>query len=948
MLGLIDGSAAASFDQDPMKVDYGLVVGGQSLMLYEKGVCKGTFGYKPGDRLAVAVLEGMVTYRKTGTVLRQTPPTPNVPLHVVALFQGKGAKATKLTTVQEVINYEEKNIPMEYNGQARGNAIKEVLTEYERPFTIVVQRPPAASILERAAQWANDTYDTFVDATDGPKTEEERKLRENQAEKTSLDSEMAALQEFVSILIPHQKCWSWWVDKLKGSGSNIGVLSLIQQEINENGQKLQDGRLPSLEHMGYKVSPTLAQLSPASQAYNEKAGFHLTCGKQHLHNFKQLWQGNPPQQRPVVLVPDLDKWSHFLEKKIVAGYFPYYFAQVGDLELADLLFRNQSGEGDTPGSDHQAVLQKHERIEAIYREVNEGLHCIATDIGTKGNNAITLKRNFEAWAADVQQVKSKKDKLDDRRKQQNKIDYNKCTGHAVLFPGDDRIGPSNYSEKPQPTLLYYIALIAKSQTKHRESNKINVDKVRAVEEKIRLCTEDKEKKEALLEEKNEKLTKAIRQSEDATSLLIENTAALTLMTKLESKYQGDLDKLSDETTEEEKFLTEKNDQYKAKVAELKQKNIDDLTCGCLYKYIDIATALLYMGITRCLAKALACTAYNSEDPDSEARLIAIPEIECWTGDHRFMAPAAVLGLCALYPTAMLTRPLFQALDEKLEFHFDYDYLFVFSQLQTFLLVASSFFPNTKEVLLSLCLFVDLVLLRFFMSPSSTDGRHNKNYSVFSNVSSNKKTVSTDTIEAYKVGSFLKKGKGGKIVEIKPRKPGDTQGDGTLVLELERRSFLLPQNVETFINRKLIQRRNRRMDLAVAQEQETASTSTVVHHEADSPALNQDYDSTLMVHNPPLLMADREETSMERATAFSIAVQGDDVDGSRRETRTASTVHGNLQSHRTKSIDQLDQGSDQQQTSRQGEQKPDETIRSGACTAQPINKIAIVAFGFSAW
>jgi hypothetical protein len=220
-------------------------------------------------------------------------------------------------------------------------------------------------------------------------------------------------------------------------------------------------------------------------------------------------------------------------------------------------------------------------------------------------------------------------------------------------------------------------------------------------------------------------------------------------------------------------------------------------------------------------------------------------------------------------------------------------------------------------------------------------------------------VSTNTIEAYEVGSFLKKGKGGKIVEIRPRKPGDTQGDGTLVLELERKSFLLPRNVETFINNKMIQRRNRRMDLAVVQEQEAAthfthnplSTSAVVHHEADSPAVSQDYEFTLMGHNPPLLMADREETSMERTTVLSIAVQGDDADSidSRRETRTASTVHGNLQSHRTKSIDQLDQDGDQQQTSQQGGQKPDETIiRSGACTAQPINKIAIVAFGFSAW
>jgi hypothetical protein len=151
-------------------------------------------------------------------------------------------------------------------------------------------------------------------------------------------------------------------------------------------------------------------------------------------------------------------------------------------------------------------------------------------------------------------------------------------------------------------------------------------------------------------------------------------------------------------------------------AKLKKKNIDNLKCGCLYKYIDIGTALLYMGIIRCLAKALACTAYDTTDPDSKVYLIAVPEIQCWVGDHSYMAPAAVFGLCALYPTAMLTRPLFQALDTNLELHFDYDYLFVFSQLQTFLLVVSSFFPNSDVVLLFFCLFVDFVLLYYFATP----------------------------------------------------------------------------------------------------------------------------------------------------------------------------------------------------------------------------------------
>jgi hypothetical protein len=861
---------------------------------------------------------------------------------VVAIFQGKGAKATELTLVKEVTNYQKKTVPIEYNGQARGNAIKDVLNEYERPFTIIVRRPPAKSIVERAAKWANDN---LLGATEEPQTQEERELRQKQGEMTSINSEMVALQQAItSILSNHKKCWDWWMGELTGSDRNAGILTKIEDELNKNSQNLQDSSsLPSLELMGYKLSPTLVALSPG--VYDRAGGSSLTCGKQHLQSFRdKLWQGN--QVLPSVMIPKLydekgfDTWTQWLEftlpKCIREGYerpattFPFYFVEIGDLWLTKSFFSDGT----------ETVLQKHRRIREIYKQVNEGPYSIAKKIDTKGGQANNLERNYKAWAADVSQVKSKKEDLDDRRKQRE-ITFRECTGHAVLFPGDERNGPSNYSLIPQPTLLKYIEARCLKYMKYRAKEKFDVDKVGAVERNIRLDTEDKEKKELLLEEKTEKLKDAVKQSKRTMHLFNVDSLSLTAMNKLKLKYQGHLDKLNDLTIEEDKHLTEKNDQYKTKVAELKQKNIDDLTCGCLYKYIDIATALLYMGITRCLAKALACSAYNSDDPNSEAHLLSIPDIECWTGDHCFMAPAAVLGLCALYPTAMLTRPLFQALDEKLEFHFDYDYLFVFSQLQTFLLVASSFFPNTKEVLLLLCLFVDLVLLRFFMTPSGTGTQHNPNSSVLAHISSNKKMMPTKNIEAYKIGSFLlETEKGGKIVDIRPRKPGDTQGDGTLVLELEQKSFLLPRSVETFVNEKLIQRRNRRMQNQVEQQE----TNIIVHHEADPPAVTLANEVTVMAYDPPLLMAEREETSMESSTVA--AHPGDD--SIRREARTETVAH-NLQSYRTNSVDKSYQDGDYQEQTTEGKpQTPDATIRSGACTAQPINKIAIVAFGFSAW
>jgi hypothetical protein len=646
---------------------------------------------------------------------------------------------------------------------------------------------------------------------------------------------------------------------------------------------------------------------------------------------------------------------------VVAQSFPYKFSEMGDLWLTDQLFRTEKG-SESNSNQFKTVVLKNYRLDYIHKELNEGANCIAKQIEAEGSRASNATRNHEAWAFDVSQVEAKKREVDSNRDQsQGGLEYTECIGHAALFPCDSRKGrgPSNYTESPDPTLLAFLASRVKTNEWKRQSNRYDVGAVSTLGRIIRDNKKAKEKQERDLAVANTKLEKADEQEKEDTRLLKESSELLENMNGEKRDSQFALDKINEQTGEEEKNLTEKNDEYKSKVAELKQQNIDDLTCGCLYKYIDIATALLYMGITRCLAKALACTAYDSDDPNSKANLIAIPDIECWTGDHRFMAPAAVIGLCALYPTAMLTRPLFQALDEKLEFHFDYDYLFVFSQLQTFLLVASSFFPNTKEVLLLLCLFVDLVLLRFFMSSKGTDSQQNTNFFVSAHLSSNKKTVPTDTIEAYRVGSFLygesaRKpwdseviGKGGKIVEVRPRKPGDTKGEGSLVLELKRRSFLLPQTAENFVNDKLVRRR--RMNPLIIDGPLSripgAGVAAVQHYEANPPAVLLANEVLVMANDPPLLMPDREETSMD---ALSIADQDNDVDA-RRETRT-ETAARNLKSEQTNLVNKSgDQDGDRQEQFAEGKQgSTEETICNGACTAQPINKIAIVAFGFSAW
>ena len=65
------------------------------------------------------------------------------------------------------------------------------------------------------------------------------------------------------------------------------------------------------------------------------------------------------------------------------------------------------------------------------------------------------------------------------------------------------------------------------------------------------------------------------------------------------------------------------------------------------------------------------------------RLIAVASepVACFEGAHNYVVPLALFGICCLYPAAMLTRPMFQALDQNLKITFDYSYLFVFAQIQ---------------------------------------------------------------------------------------------------------------------------------------------------------------------------------------------------------------------------------------------------------------------------
>jgi hypothetical protein len=193
----------------------------------------------------------------------------------------------------------------------------------------------------------------------------------------------------------------------------------------------------------------------------------------------------------------------------------------------------------------------------------------------------------------------------------------------------------------------------------------------------------------------------------------ETTAAKTALSALEAQQSAAKVRAQISEQEEEKLTKDVFDckaQVKAKAGELKKTSIDTRRCGFMYAFFDTFTAVLYMNVMRILAKALACTGYGSGVPEY---LIALPEEECFAGWHRVVAPLALIGMMCLYPSAVLTRPLFQALDAKLNLRFNYNYLFVFAQIQTALLLCSAFFPNRQMFLLCACLIADISLVWYF-------------------------------------------------------------------------------------------------------------------------------------------------------------------------------------------------------------------------------------------
>jgi hypothetical protein len=97
MVGLTEHESTPSFSD----IDYAwLLAAGGTLHVYENGNYMGSFGsYATGDRLRVGVENGVVVYRRNGTLIFTSPTAPVLPLSVDTSLYTPGATIVDATIV---------------------------------------------------------------------------------------------------------------------------------------------------------------------------------------------------------------------------------------------------------------------------------------------------------------------------------------------------------------------------------------------------------------------------------------------------------------------------------------------------------------------------------------------------------------------------------------------------------------------------------------------------------------------------------------------------------------------------------------------------------------------------------------------------------------------------------------------------------------------------------
>ncbi|KNC52924.1 leucine-rich repeat containing protein [Thecamonas trahens ATCC 50062] len=141
----------------------------------------------------------------------------------------------------------------------------------------------------------------------------------------------------------------------------------------------------------------------------------------------------------------------------------------------------------------------------------------------------------------------------------------------------------------------------------------------------------------------------------------------------------------------------------------------------LSSYLAFASALFYLPILHNALGALACSYLEAESKARDALVLhRNPDVECWSGAHFVFALGAIGVLLIYYPMAVLSNPIWQERNMRLDVRFHPDYLLVVSQAKMFFSVVTNFTrESTTRLSILLVSFLAMTLYTLYSRPSSS-------------------------------------------------------------------------------------------------------------------------------------------------------------------------------------------------------------------------------------
>jgi len=127
---------------------------------------------------------------------------------------------------------------------------------------------------------------------------------------------------------------------------------------------------------------------------------------------------------------------------------------------------------------------------------------------------------------------------------------------------------------------------------------------------------------------------------------------------------------------------------------------------------------MFMTVCSQLLSMLSCS-YSSDFSDfNTGALLANPNVQCWTGDHKHKAVLSLISFSYYVPLCVMVAPMFMSCDpEKKDVRFMETYMMTLTLAKCALLVFSTFFSQSNLMMVIASMLVSLALLicTFFWS-----------------------------------------------------------------------------------------------------------------------------------------------------------------------------------------------------------------------------------------